>query len=105
MVCPGLINSAECSNSLEPLTHQNAVTEYGENRLLMVKFDFETGGVAMDSAVRGEQGRPGLDLSNRAWPHGWTGTAQAHGVVFSGWPSGSARVRAAQVAGKVSQSA
>ncbi len=64
-------------------THRIAVTGYGENRLFMLKFDPETGAVAMDDAFHDQQGRPGFDLSNRAWPHGWTGTAQAHGVVFS----------------------
>jgi hypothetical protein len=63
--------------------HRIAVTGYGENRLFMLKFDPETGAVAMDDAFHDQQGRPGFDLSNRAWPHGWTGTAQAHGVVFS----------------------
>jgi hypothetical protein len=37
----------------------------------------------MDLAFRDQQGRPGFDLNDRAWPHGWTGAAQAHGVVFS----------------------
>jgi hypothetical protein len=64
-------------------THRIAVTGYGENRLFMLRFDPETGRVAMDGDFHDQQGRPGFDLSNRAWPHGWTGTAQAHGVVFS----------------------
>ena len=63
--------------------HRIAVTGYGENRLFMLKFDPKTGAVAMDDAFHDQQGLPGFDLSNRAWPHGWTGTAQAHGVVFS----------------------
>jgi hypothetical protein len=49
----------------------------------MLKFDPATGAVAMDGAFHDQEGRPGFDLTNRAWPHGWTGTAQAHGVVFS----------------------
>ncbi len=64
-------------------THRIAVTGYGENRLFMLKFDPATGAVAMDGAFHDQEGRPGFDLTNRAWPHGWTGTAQAHGVVFS----------------------
>ena len=64
-------------------THRIAITGYGENRLFMLTFDPETGAVAMDGAFHDQQGRPGFDLSNRRWPHGWTGTAQAHGVVFS----------------------
>jgi hypothetical protein len=64
-------------------THRVAITGYGENRLFMLKFDPETGAIAMDGAFHDKEGRPGFDLTNRAWPHGWTGTAQAHGVVFS----------------------
>ena len=56
---------------------------YGEYRLFMLKFDPETGAVAIDGAFHDQEGRAGFDLTNRAWPHGWTGAAQAHGVVFS----------------------
>ncbi|HEY2527244.1 MAG TPA: hypothetical protein VGJ20_04720 [Xanthobacteraceae bacterium] len=64
-------------------THRIAVTGYREDRLFMLKFDPKTGAIAMDGAFHDQQGRPGFDLTNRAWPHGWTGTAEAHGVVFS----------------------
>jgi hypothetical protein len=64
-------------------TYRIAVTGYGEARLFMLKFDPETGAIALDGTFHDQQGRPGFDLTNRAWPHGWTGTAQAHGVVFS----------------------
>jgi hypothetical protein len=64
-------------------THRIAITGYGERRLFMLKFDPATGAVAMDLAFHDQQGRPGFDLNDRAWPHGWTGAAQAHGVVFS----------------------
>lgn len=64
-------------------THRLAVTGYGETRLFMLTFDPATGAIALDTAFRDKDGHPGFDLSNRAWPHGWTGTAQAHGVVFS----------------------
>jgi hypothetical protein len=67
----------------DPKTHRLAITGYGEARLFMLKFDPETGAIAMDGTFRDQQGRPGFDLTNRSWPHGWTGTAQAHGVVFS----------------------
>jgi hypothetical protein len=63
-------------------THRIAITGYGKNRLFMLKFDPESV-VARDSAFHDQPGRPGFDLSNRAWPHGWTGTAQAHGVAFT----------------------
>jgi hypothetical protein len=64
-------------------THRLAITGYGEARLFMLKFDPETGAISMDGAFHDQLGRPGFDLTNRSWPHGWTGTAQAHGVVFS----------------------
>jgi len=64
-------------------THRLAVTGYGETRLFMLTFDPATGAIALDTAFHDKDGHPGFDLSNRAWPHGWTGSAQAHGVVFS----------------------
>lgn len=70
-------------SSYDEKTHRIAITGYGERRLFMLKFDPATGAVAMDLAFHDQQGRAGFDLSNRAWPHGWTGAAQAHGVVFS----------------------
>ena len=64
-------------------THRVAVTGYGENRLYMLNFDPATGAIAMDKAFHDQDGRPGFDFSDRSWPHGWGGSAQAHGVVFS----------------------
>jgi hypothetical protein len=64
-------------------THRIAITGYGEARIVMLKFDPDTGAIGMDAAFHDGHGRPGFDLTNRSWPHGWTGTAQAHGVVFS----------------------
>jgi hypothetical protein len=64
-------------------THRLAVTGYGENRLFMLNFDPATGAIAVDKAFHDQSGRPGFDFSDRSWPHGWSGSAQAHGVVFS----------------------
>lgn len=64
-------------------TQRLAVTGYGEDRLFMLKFNPETGALAVDPAFHDDQGKPGFDFDNRAWPHGWTGSAIAHGVVFS----------------------
>jgi hypothetical protein len=64
-------------------THRLAVTGYRENRLFMLKFDPESGALAIDQAFHDDRGNPGFDLDNRTWPHGWTGSAIAHGVVFS----------------------
>ncbi|QUD86590.1 hypothetical protein [Phenylobacterium montanum] len=64
-------------------THRLAVTGYDEDRLFMLSFDPDTGALAIDAAFHDDKGKPGFDLDNRTWPHGWTGSAIAHGVVFS----------------------
>jgi hypothetical protein len=64
-------------------THRLAVTGYGEDRLFMLTFDPETGALAVDRRFHDDKGNPGFDFDNRTWPHGWTGSAIAHGVVFS----------------------
>ena len=64
-------------------THRLAVTGYRENRLFMLKFNPESGALAIDPAFHDDHGKPGFDFDNRGWPHGWTGSATAHGVVFS----------------------
>jgi hypothetical protein len=62
---------------------QRLVTTGSENRLFLVKLDMQTGALALDDAFEDENGKPGFDLANRHWPHGWTGTGKPHGVVFS----------------------
>ena len=52
-------------------------------RLYLVKLDQSTGALTMDNAFHDANGKPGFDFANRKWPHGWTGTGQPHGVVFS----------------------
>ena len=64
-------------------TRRLAVTGYDENRLFMLSFDPATGALAIDPAFHDDKGKPGFDFDNRTWPHGWTGSAMAHGVVFS----------------------
>ncbi|MEO8064527.1 MAG: hypothetical protein ABI821_17455 [Pseudomonadota bacterium] len=39
--------------------------------------------LAVDTAFKDDNGKPGFDMANRKWPHGWTGTGKPHGVVFS----------------------
>jgi hypothetical protein len=62
---------------------QRLVTTGSENRLFLVKLDMKTGALAVDEDFKDENGKPGFDLANRKWPHGWTGTGKPHGVVFS----------------------
>ncbi|MBS0578903.1 MAG: hypothetical protein JSR36_06535 [Proteobacteria bacterium] len=64
-------------------TGRLAVTGYEENRLFMLQFSPATGALSVDTAFKDEAGKPGFDFENRSWPHGWTGSAIAHGVVFS----------------------
>lgn len=58
--------------------------EYGEHRLFMVKFDPQTGAVALDEQFRdpGSE-RPGVSMDGKSWPHGFHGDAYPHGTVFS----------------------
>jgi hypothetical protein len=49
----------------------------------LVKLDENTGVLAVDTAFHDANGKPGFDFANREWPHGWKGTGQPHGVVFS----------------------
>lgn len=54
------------------------------NRLFVINFDPATGALAIDQKFRDPgSDRPGVNMSQRAWPHGFTGTAAPHGTVFS----------------------
>jgi 56kDa selenium binding protein (SBP56) len=65
-------------------TQRLVVTGYGtDHRLFMLQLDQSTGALTMDTAFHGADGRPGFSFDNREWPHGWTGSANPHGVVFS----------------------
>jgi hypothetical protein len=64
-------------------TRRLAVSGYDENRVFMLTFNPQTGALALDTAFHDKAGRAGFDPDNRAWPHGWTGTATIHGIVFS----------------------
>lgn len=65
-------------------TKRLVVTGYGDDhRLFMVKLDEKTGGLSMDGAFHDGGGNPGFSFDNRDWPHGWAGSANPHGVVFS----------------------
>jgi hypothetical protein len=82
-VCHWMERSTRTGQPTDAKTHRLAVTGYGEDRLFMLTFDPETGALAVDHAFHDDQGRPGFDFDNRTWPHGWTGSAIAHGTVFS----------------------
>ena len=65
-------------------TRRLAVTGYGDvHRLYMLTLDQSNGAIKVDTAFHDSQGQPGFNFDNREWPHGWKGSANAHGVVFS----------------------
>jgi hypothetical protein len=54
------------------------------NRLFILDFDPASGRLSLDQRFRDPGStRPGIRLTGRAWPHGFTGTAVPHGTVFS----------------------
>jgi hypothetical protein len=64
-------------------TQRLVVTGYDLNRLFMLKLDQVTGALSVDSAFKDADGKPGFNFDDRDWPHGWKGSANPHGVVFS----------------------
>jgi hypothetical protein len=54
------------------------------NRLFVINFDPASGALALDERFRDAgASRPGVSLTQRTWPHGFTGTVIPHGTVFS----------------------
>ncbi len=54
------------------------------HRVLIVRLDPETGGLALDSTFRDPGSRqPGVGFDRTSWPHGEAGPALPHGAVFS----------------------
>ena len=54
------------------------------NRMFVIDFDPATGRLKLDERFRDAgSARPGVSLTQKTWPHGYTGTAIPHGTVFS----------------------
>jgi hypothetical protein len=54
------------------------------DRLFIVNFDPQSGALSVDRRFKDPgDSLPGIDLSHRTWPHGYTGRASPHGAVFS----------------------
>ncbi len=54
------------------------------NRLYVVDVDPATGRLAIDQRFRDSGSeRPGITLTGKTWPHGFSGEAKPHGTVFS----------------------
>jgi hypothetical protein len=62
---------------------QRLVVTGSEPRLFLVKLDQKTGVLSMDDAFHDAEGKAGFNFADREWPHGWKGSGQPHGVVFS----------------------
>lgn len=72
--------------SLEPGGRRIVVTGYAgtRHRILMIHLDGATGQMSVDSAFTSPGARfPGVSFDRVDWPHGPTGPADPHGVVFS----------------------
>ena len=73
--------------ALDPTGHRIVLNSAGgskSNRLFIVNFDPSSGALTMDERFRDAgAGRPGVDLTGKTWPHGFTGRAAPHGTVFS----------------------
>jgi hypothetical protein len=54
-----------------------------EDRLYLVKMDPQTGRLSLDESFRDVDRQAGFSFADRAWPHGWQGSALPHGAVFS----------------------
>ena len=53
-------------------------------RLYLIDFDRASGRLVLDERFRDAgDSLPGVKMSGRSWPHGFTGTARPHGTVFS----------------------
>jgi hypothetical protein len=55
----------------------------GDPRLYLLKFDPQSGNIAMDETFHDADGKPGFNFDERTWPHGWKGIGRPHGAVFS----------------------
>ena len=62
---------------------QRLVVTGSESRLFLLKFNQTNGALTMDEFFHDANGKPGFDLADRDWPHGWHGSGEPHGVVFS----------------------
>lgn len=73
----------------EPGGDRIVVTGYQafSDRIVLVRFDAANEDISLVSGFGDLQGEvPGFSTGRTIWPHGKTGTATAHGVVF--WPAG-----------------
>lgn len=90
---PRLVSSVTFGNdegphwvSTDPARSRVVVHSAGSrpNRVYIVDVHPSTGKLAIDLRFRDpDSSRPGVTLTGKAWPHGFSGTAKPHGAVFS----------------------
>jgi hypothetical protein len=54
----------------------------GDNRMLMVHIDSQTGRLSWDETFRSSRDSLGINFRRDEWPHGRTGEAFAHAALF-----------------------
>ncbi len=55
----------------------------GDHRVYMLRLDTETGQLRVDTSFRDEDSdEVGIDFNRKKWPHGETGAARPHGMLF-----------------------
>lgn len=73
--------------SIDPTGRRVVLNSSGNgkgNRLFVINFDPVNGQLSFDERFRdADSTRPGINLTGRTWPHGFTGRAVPHGTVFS----------------------
>jgi hypothetical protein len=62
---------------------QRLVVTGNQSRLYLLKLDQTSGSLTIDGAFHDADGKPGFNFADREWPHGWKGSGNPHGVVFS----------------------
>ncbi len=68
----------------DPVTRRLVITSGNEgDRTYLLKLDEATGQLSIDEAFCDADGQVGFSFDARAWPHGFTGSAMAHGAVFT----------------------
>ena len=69
----------------DPVTRRLVVTSSRtpEERTYLLRLDEQTGSLSVDQTFRDTDGQPGFSFNERDWPHGWHGSAIAHGAVFT----------------------
>jgi hypothetical protein len=72
--------------ALDPAGRRAVLSSAGSkpNRIYIINMDAETGALTVDDRFRDPgAATPGVSLTGKRWPHGFSGEARPHGTVFS----------------------